>query len=110
MKFRRKSPKNWQPNNRSKRADGIIKIWEKWTDLKNQLHAINPKPTQFDADGKPIGVLYFSKEDNDKRKKLKEQIERCENAVNKAINQKDYSDVDKLTSGKDKDESGGDTK
>src|SRR6266404_638094 len=92
---------------KKRRATAIVQVFDKRDSLLNDLNKIRPKNDRFTEEGKPIGEPSFNKDDIEKRKKLKDQIVKCENAINKAIEKQDYSDVYNLSSGKNTEEGTG---
>lgn len=89
---------------KKRRAAAIVQVFDKRDVLLNDLNKIRPKNDRFTEEGKPIGEPSFNKDDTEKRKKLKDQIAKCENAINKAIEKQDYTDVYNLSSGKNTEE------
>ena len=86
-------------------VDIICQVYRKHDKLVAAYDKIRPKAERFDEDHKPIGPLSFSKEDVEKRKKLKERIQKCENAINKiGDGNGDVSDAINIANSKDTEE------
>lgn len=94
---------------KKRRSLAIVQVFDKRDTLINDLNKIRPKSDRFDEEGKPIGNPSFTKDEVEKRRKLKEQISKCENAINKAIDKQDYADVYNLSTGKNTEEGPGQT-
>jgi len=92
------------------RTDILVQVYRKRDKFVKELDKIRSKTDRFDEEGKPIGPASFTKDDIDKRKHLKDKITKCENAINKAITDGKYDDVQNLANDKDTNEDSGDTK
>ena len=82
-----------------KQANAIIAGLNKLDALVKDRYKIKPTFIGFDADGKPVGEAIFQKQQLDDLKKLNEQIEKLEKAINKADENADFGDLYNLTKG-----------
>lgn len=91
---------------KNRRASAIVQVLDMASRLENDLNRIRPTHNHFDIDGKGIGEPGFTKDQFEKRKSLKEKIQKRFNAVNKALEKGDYSDVYNLANSDGKNSEG----
>lgn len=77
----------------SKQATALIKGLDRFQELDRELSKIRPQNKSFDAAGNPLDEPSFTKEQIDQRKKLTDQIDKLERAINKADDNNDFGDL-----------------
>lgn len=75
-----------------RRSEALVKIIDLHSKLEMDLKKIHPDQKSFDEAGKEVSST-FSKNKYEEKKKLTEKITKFENAINKALEKKDFSDV-----------------
>lgn len=76
----------------TKRSEAVVQCMDTLAKLEGDLRKIKPDQVSFDSDGKIISES-FSKNRFEEKKKLIERIGKYTNAVTKAIEKADFSDV-----------------
>lgn len=82
-----------------KQAAAIIAGLGKLDQLTKDRYKIKPTYIGFDAQGKPVGEPIFQKEQLDQLKKIDEQLEKLNKAIDKADDNGDFGDLYNLTKG-----------
>lgn len=80
-----------------KQANAMISAINQLSTLQHELNRIRPQHTAFDVDGNPVGEPTYTKEQVESRKKLRDQIDKLERALNKADDNGDFGDLYNLT-------------
>ena len=80
-----------------KRAKALIAGLDKLDTLNSERRRIKPTFAGYSVEGEPVGPAMFSKEQLDSLKKVDEQIEKLEKAIERADTSADFDTLYKLT-------------
>lgn len=83
-----------------RRVTATTTILERIDSLTSEARKIKPSFTGYGADGKPVGEPIFTKDQAESLKKNREQAEKLEGAIAKALNDSDFSKVFELAAQK----------
>ena len=84
----------------AKRTKAATSVMEKIEEAEREVKKVRPTPTGFNASGQPVGDPVFTKEQVDSLKKLHEQLGKLNNALEKALEEGDFTKVFELAGGK----------
>lgn len=76
----------------TKRSEAVVQCMDMLAKCEGDLRKIKPDQVSYDGDGKEVSST-FSKNKFEEKKKLLERIEKLKNAITKAIEKGDFSDV-----------------
>lgn len=76
----------------TKRSDALVIVIDNLSKLELDLRKIKPDMDFYDEDG-TLSASSFSKAKNEEKKKLVEKIAKHTNAINKALDKGEFSDV-----------------
>lgn len=85
-----------------KRSVALVKCWDLLQTAENELKRLRPDHVIFDVTHTKVGEAY-SKTQDENRKKIEQRIEKLAKAINKAIDDHDFSDAYNLANSGGKD-------
>ena len=88
-----------------KRTKALVQVIDKLTKEEADLKKLGADNVSYDDAGKKVSES-FSKKRIDERGKANGRIQKLTNAINKALDKNDYSDLYNFASGKDPESSG----
>lgn len=88
-----------------KRTKSLVNVLDKLMTLESEAKKLGEDIVAYDETGKAISKM-FSKKRIEERAKNRGRIQKHINAINKALEKNDYSDLNQLAAGKDTAESG----
>lgn len=82
-----------------RRAKAVVNVIDQTIKMEQDLRKLKPDVVTYSDNG-DVATSSWTKAKLDEKKKLEERIQKFANAVNKAIDKDDYSDVFNLSAGK----------
>jgi hypothetical protein len=83
-----------------KRVEATTKVLEEFEKIERDLRKIKPVPTGFDLKGQPVGDPVYSREQVEEVKKATEKLDKLNKALEKALNDNDFSKVFEIANAK----------
>lgn len=93
--IRQKVVEHFAEVEKARRVDMLVKAMDARTEKAKELSRIKPDNICYDEDGQQTSASW-SKEQAAKRKTLRKELNRLDKAINKAINDADYSALQKF--------------
>jgi hypothetical protein len=81
-----------------KRKQLVLKGVDAVDNARKDLSKIKPDQTSFDVEGQPVGTPAYSRGKLDELNKAKQKLAKLEGALNKALENNDYQELEKVLS------------